>query len=469
MRSASGLTCGLVTASSGMVARLPSSSSATLLHLDQAQLRRREHHQIDAVDRLARSPPGTCGYPPRRRHGCAARRRHHVVEPLRLRRDADHVEQRDRAVARQRRAEMLHLVGSRHAVEPDQRRHLPVVAGEPPDDAAERAPLVQFARREAHVCTSKCRLPVLVEMIAVARRAAGQSRAQRRRPALEIGARAAHAVGVDHHAGVAIGAMLAAHRRHDGLVVDAGVGHQHAERLEGRDGAAFELEHPGLVLELVRGGEIGAARIGDGRNPHAALRRPAGLAQRSSHSTPATPSDSVSAMMWACDTGTKSSAPEIGADLDLMLDRPLHRGPERAGPHRLFVVGQPHRRSFSMLQRVLEMDVLNSIDPQHREPRCFNASLARAAFSVHDRHATSREEHDAMHSFSGRGRTCRARDAERAGAGANIRASRSPSSCRSPPAARPTSSPAWSASTWAARSARRSSSRTSAAPAAASA
>ena len=32
-------------------------------------------------------------------------------------------------------------------------------------------------------------------------------------------------------------------------------------------------------------------------------------ASRSSHSTPATPSDSVSAMMCACDTGTKSAAP----------------------------------------------------------------------------------------------------------------------------------------------------------------
>ena len=113
---------------------------------------------------------------------------HDVVEPLRLRRDPDHVEQRDRAVARQRRAEVLHLVRGRHAVEPDERRHLPVVAGEPPDDAAERAPVVQFPRREADLHQQRGK-PMLVEMKAVARRAAGQARAQRRRPALEVRAR----------------------------------------------------------------------------------------------------------------------------------------------------------------------------------------------------------------------------------------------------------------------------------------
>ena len=52
-----------------------------------------------------------------------------------------------------------------------------------------------------------------VEMIAVARGAAGQRGGQRRGPALEIAAGAEHAVRIDHDAGVAIGQMLAADRR----------------------------------------------------------------------------------------------------------------------------------------------------------------------------------------------------------------------------------------------------------------
>jgi hypothetical protein len=66
--------------------------------------------------------------------------------------------------------------------------------------------------------------------------------------------------------------MLAAHRRHDGLIVDAGVGHQNAERFEGHDRASFEVEHPCRLPEPVGRRKIGAARIGNGRNAHAALR-----------------------------------------------------------------------------------------------------------------------------------------------------------------------------------------------------
>ena len=50
MRSASGLTCGLVTTSSGTAARAALEQAGDLLHLDQAQLRSREHDEIDAVD-----------------------------------------------------------------------------------------------------------------------------------------------------------------------------------------------------------------------------------------------------------------------------------------------------------------------------------------------------------------------------------------------------------------------------------
>src|SRR5207245_5502074 len=101
--------------------------------------------------------------------GNAASRRENVIEPARLRRNAGHVEQRDRAVARERRAEMLHLVGGRHALDADEGRDLPIVAGEAADNAAERAPFVELARREADI-DDQCRLPPFLEVVAVARR-----------------------------------------------------------------------------------------------------------------------------------------------------------------------------------------------------------------------------------------------------------------------------------------------------------
>ena len=67
-----------------------------------------------------------------------------ILEAHRLRRHADHVEQRDRTVAGERRTEMLQLIRGGNAVDADQRRHLPIVAGDPPDDAAECAPIVQL-------------------------------------------------------------------------------------------------------------------------------------------------------------------------------------------------------------------------------------------------------------------------------------------------------------------------------------
>src|SRR5271166_1806847 len=91
---------------------------------------------------------------------------------LRFRRDAGHVEQRDRAVARQRRAEMLQLVRCWDAVDADQRRHLPVIAGDAAHGATERAPVVQFARR---ICDAQkhCGTPLLRQMVAIAWGAAG--------------------------------------------------------------------------------------------------------------------------------------------------------------------------------------------------------------------------------------------------------------------------------------------------------
>ena len=63
---------------------------------------------------------------------------------------------------------------------------------------------------------------------------------------------------------------------------------------------------------------------------------------RSSHSTPAAPSDSVSAMMCAWLTAHEVARAEIATDLDLVFDRPLCRRAELAGPQRFFLVGQLH-------------------------------------------------------------------------------------------------------------------------------
>jgi hypothetical protein len=107
------------------------------------------------------------------------------------------------------------------------------------------------------------------EVVGVARRAAGQAGSQRRRAALEVGVRAHHAVDIDRDAGVAHGQMLAAHGRQHGLVVDAGVRHQHTQRLEGTARARFDLRHRlGLAQALVCG-DIETARIGDGRHDDA--------------------------------------------------------------------------------------------------------------------------------------------------------------------------------------------------------
>ena len=185
------------------------------------------------------------------------------------------------------------------------------------------------------------RKAMLVEMVAIARRAACEPCAQCRRPALEVRARAAHAVGIDHDARVAIGAMLAAHRRHDGLVIDAGVGHQHAERLEGGDGALLEIEHPRLMLQLVRGGEVCAARIGDGRNAYAAFR-----GGHLRHRLKPFDARRTERLRVGHDVRLRNRhevfRAEIRADPDLMLDRPLPRASGLAVAHRFLFVGQPH-------------------------------------------------------------------------------------------------------------------------------
>src|SRR5581483_1008829 len=231
-----------------------------------------------------------------------------------------------------------------HTVDAHEHRHLPVIAGMPSDDAAERAPFAELARCVTDL-DDQARQPPLVEMITVARSPSGQSGAERRRAALEIRARAAHAIGIDHDAGVAIGAMLPTHRRHDGLIIDAGVGHQHAERLEGGNRPALEVDHPRLLLEPHRGSEIGAARIGDGRDADAALRR-----RKTRH--PLEPFDTCGAERLGVSHDVRLTdrheilRTEESANLDLVIDRPGDRRPEFAGAHRLFFTGEFHRAVY---------------------------------------------------------------------------------------------------------------------------
>jgi hypothetical protein len=110
-----------------------------------------------------------------------------------------------------------------------------------------------------------------VEMETIARRAAGEPSAQRRRSAFEIRARAAYTVRVNDDASVSIGDVLAVHRRHDRLIVDASIRHQDAERLKRCDGAMFEFQHPRLLLEPLRCGEVRTARVCDRGDSHAPL------------------------------------------------------------------------------------------------------------------------------------------------------------------------------------------------------
>ena len=74
------------------------------------------------------------------------------------------------------------------------------------------------------------------------------------------------------------------------------------------DRAALERRHRLALAEPAVDREIDAARIGDGRHPHPPLRlavQRRGLRESAPRPRPGT---SVSAMMCACDTGTKSAA-----------------------------------------------------------------------------------------------------------------------------------------------------------------
>ena len=225
-------------------------------------------------------------------------------------------------------------------------RHLPIGAAFPPDNAAQRTPFRQVARRRREPETSG-RQAAFVEVIAVARRAPGQPGGERGRPALEIAARAENAVGIDHHAGVAHREMLAADRRHDRLIIDAGVGHQHAEGAECGDRARFEVAHGLALAEPLVDLHIETARIGQGRDPDPPLavggageafeKADTGLAERLG----------VGHDVRLRDRHEIGRVEEL-ADRDLMRDGPASRFAELAGQHGPLFVAEAHRSNLAL-------------------------------------------------------------------------------------------------------------------------
>ena len=241
------------------------------LQLGQRELRGREDHHVDAVLVAAEGPVEVVQIGPADAADVLRRRVEDAVGVERFRRDPDHVEHRHRAVARQRGAEVLELVGGGGAVDPGDHRHVPVGVDRPPDDRAEGAPVVQRLRPRPRL-EQVGAASMAVEVAAVARRASGQSGADGGGSALEVAARAAYAVRVDDHPGVAEGGVFAEYRRGDGLVVDAGVGHEDAQRAHGVDGALLENGPLVLLPEPPVGAEVDAAGVGDGRNAHPPFR-----------------------------------------------------------------------------------------------------------------------------------------------------------------------------------------------------
>ena len=182
----------------------------------------------------------------------------------------DHVKHGHGAIARERGAEVLEIVGSGGAVDAVDHRHVPVGVDRPAHERTEGPPFVQGLRPRLDLePMGGAAMPV--EVAAVARRASGQRGADGRGAALEVAARPAHAVGVDDHAGIAEGRVLAEHRRGDGLVAAAGVGHQDPEGTHGVDGAPLQGSPLVLLPKATVRAEIDAARIRGGGHAYAAI------------------------------------------------------------------------------------------------------------------------------------------------------------------------------------------------------
>jgi hypothetical protein len=136
--------------------------------------------------------------------------------------------------------------------------------------------------------------------------------------------------------------MLAARGGLHRLVVDAGVGHADAQTREGVDCAAFQLEHPVRLAEHRGLVEIGAARVGDGRDAHLPV---PGVGQ------PLEPHDAglPQALGVGHDVRLRHRhevcRAEEFADLDLVLDGGPGHEAHFAGQHRALFLVQLHHIS----------------------------------------------------------------------------------------------------------------------------
>src|SRR3954464_4965184 len=137
------------------------------------------------------------------------------------------------------------------------------------------------------------------------------------------------------------GRVLVPRRGLHRLVVDAGVGHHHAQLHEGRDGALFQRKHRRGLAEERGVGEVGAAGVGDRRNAHVA----AAFLCRGEAFQPAH-AGLAEALGVGHDVGLGHGdevfRAEDLADLDLVLERePGHRA-ELSGEDAALFLAQPH-------------------------------------------------------------------------------------------------------------------------------
>jgi hypothetical protein len=135
--------------------------------------------------------------------------------------------------------------------------------------------------------------------------------------------------------------VLAADRRHDGLVIDAGIRQQHAKGAQRSDRPLLERSHlvglPKSAIDL----EIEPARVGDSRYPHS----PLGLG-RGGEAFEKPHTGFAQRLGVGHDVGLRNlheiCRVEELADRDLVRYPPAPDGPELTRQHGLFFIAQPH-------------------------------------------------------------------------------------------------------------------------------